>query len=161
MVGGASRRLFQAVHRLAAARIQAAFLPYSFFLEDACLGVAAKASRPVEDGVGSVGILAQLHPRLDEMGAQRLPDHSPGVAPVERHAFVIADLPFLLNAQNLVELDAGYGSCPGTASQSNITSGPNNSLAIGSLIARRNCYSAASPRMSPPKWGVRGGQRLR
>src|SRR5271154_5755296 len=70
--------------------------------------VAADASGPVKDGVGAVGVEVDLDPRLDEMGPHRaLRDLE-----LERavgDAIVMADLPLLLDAQDLVEVDAGNG----------------------------------------------------
>ncbi|MBI1981410.1 MAG: hypothetical protein HYS63_07660 [Methylocystis sp.] len=44
----------------------------------------------MEDGVGSVGIATHLHPRLDELGAQRA-FRNLQLEPVERHAIVVAE----------------------------------------------------------------------
>ena len=72
--------------------------------------VAADASWPVEKGVRSVGVRRSVdfHPRLDEMRPRRAfrdleLQRSVG------HAIVMADLPLLLDAQDLVEVDAGNG----------------------------------------------------
>ena len=73
------------------------------------LVVAADASGPVKDGVGAVGVDVDLDPRLDEMGPHRPPDRSPGVERAVGDAIVMADLPLLLDAQDLVEVDAGNG----------------------------------------------------
>ena len=77
-------------------------------LYHAGLIVAAEAARPVEDGVGAVGVAAHFDPGLDEMRPQRaLRDLQ--FEPVERHAIVVADLTLFLNAQNLGQIDAGNG----------------------------------------------------
>ena len=72
------------------------------------LVVAADAAGPVEDGVGAVGVDVDLDPRPDEMRPHRaLRDLE-----LERavgDAIVMADLPLLLDAQDLVEVDAGNG----------------------------------------------------
>ena len=76
--------------------------------EPAFLVVAADASWPVKDGVGAVGIDVHLDPRLDEMGAHR----AFGDLQFQRavgDAIVVADLALLLDAQDLVEVDAGNG----------------------------------------------------
>ena len=60
----------------------------------------------VKDGVSSVGILADLDARLDEMGAQRaLGNLQP--ERLEPHAIVVADVSIFLNAQDLGQIDAG------------------------------------------------------
>ena len=66
--------------------------------------VAAEASPAVEDRVGSVVVLANLDPRLDEVCAQRA-RRDLQLQPVERHAIVIADLTFFLNAKDLAKID--------------------------------------------------------
>ena len=72
------------------------------------LVVAADAAGPVEDGVGAVGVDVDLDPRPDEMRPHRaLRDLE-----LERavgDAIVMADLPLLLDAQDLVEVDARNG----------------------------------------------------
>jgi len=60
----------------------------------------------MKDGVGAVGIEVDLHPRLDEMRAHR------GFRDLELErpvgdAIVVSDLPLLLHAQDLGEVDAG------------------------------------------------------
>ncbi len=67
------------------------------FHRGAFLVVAAKAARAVEDGVGSVMVLADLDPRLDEVRPHSARRNLKFQA-VERHAIVVADLPLLLNA---------------------------------------------------------------
>ena len=70
------------------------------------LVVAPEASLAVKDGVGSVGILADLDASLDEMGAQRaLGNLQP--ERLEPHAIVVADVSIFLNAQDLGQFDAG------------------------------------------------------
>jgi hypothetical protein len=72
------------------------------------LVVAANAARPVEDGVGAVGVKVDLDPRLDEMR----PHRAFGDLQFQRavgDAIVVADLPLFLDAQDLVEVDAGNG----------------------------------------------------
>src|SRR5271155_4175528 len=70
--------------------------------------VAADAAGPVEDGVGAVGVDVDLDPRPDEMRPHRaLRDLE-----LERAvgaAIVMADLRLFLDAQDLVEVDAGNG----------------------------------------------------
>jgi hypothetical protein len=72
------------------------------------LVVAADAARPVKEGVRAVGIDMDLDPRLDEMRAHRAFRDLQLERPVG-DAIVIADLPLLLDAQDLVEVDAGNG----------------------------------------------------
>ena len=75
-------------------------------LEPAVLVVAADASWPVKDGVGAVRVDVDLDPRLDEMG----PHRAFGDLQLEGavgDAFVMADLPLLLDAQDLVESTPG------------------------------------------------------
>jgi hypothetical protein len=72
------------------------------------LVVAADAARRMEDGVGAIGVHVDLDPRLDEMGLHR------ALRDLELHravgdAIVVADLPLFLDAQDLVEVDAGNG----------------------------------------------------
>ena len=62
----------------------------------------------MKDGVRAVGIDVDLDPRLDEVRAHR----AFGDLQFERavgDAIVLADLPLLLDAQDLVEIDAGNG----------------------------------------------------
>ena len=70
--------------------------------------VAADAARPMEDGVRAVGVDVDLDPRPDEMRPHRaLRDLE-----LERavgDAIVMADLSLFLDAQDLVEVDAGNG----------------------------------------------------
>ena len=68
--------------------------------------VAADAARPVEDGVRAVGVDVDLDPRPDEMGAHRALRDLELERPVG-DAIVMADLALLLDAQDLVEVDAG------------------------------------------------------
>ena len=70
--------------------------------------VAADAARPMKEGVGAVGIDVDLDPRLDEMGAHRAWRDLQFERAVG-HAIVMADLPLLLDAQDLVEVDARNG----------------------------------------------------
>ena len=77
-------------------------------LEPSVLVVAADAARPVKEGVRAVGIDMHLDPRLDEMGAHRALRNLQFQRPVG-DAIVVADLPLLLNAQDLVEIDAKDG----------------------------------------------------
>src|SRR6202142_4360038 len=76
--------------------------------ERSFLVVAADAARSMKDGVGAVGVDVDLDPRPDEMRPHRaLRDLE-----LERavgDAIVMADLPLLLDAQDLVEVDAGNG----------------------------------------------------
>src|SRR5271154_7570521 len=72
------------------------------------LVVAADAAGPVEDGVGAVGVDVDFHSRLDEVR----PHRAFRDLELERavgDAIVMADLPLLLDAQDLVEVDAGNG----------------------------------------------------
>ena len=67
--------------------------------------VASDAAGSVEEGVGAVGIDVDLDPRLDEVG----PHRAFGDLQFQRsvgHAIVVADLPLLFDAQDLVEIDA-------------------------------------------------------
>jgi hypothetical protein len=73
--------------------------------------VAADASGSVKDGVGAVGVNVDLDPRLDEMRPHRALRDLQLERPVG-DAIVMADLPLLLRAQDLVELDAGNGVKP-------------------------------------------------
>ena len=62
--------------------------------------------RPMKDGVRAVGVNMNPDPRLDEMR----PHRAFGDLQLQRairHAIVMADLPLLLDAQDLVEIDAG------------------------------------------------------
>ena len=62
----------------------------------------------MEDGVGAVGVDVDLDPRLDEMRPHRaLRDLELQCAVGD--AIVMADLPLLLDAQDLVEVDAWNG----------------------------------------------------
>jgi hypothetical protein len=75
-------------------------LDRAIVLEPAFLVAVADASWSVEDGVRAVGIDVDLDPRLfRDLQFQR---------PVG-DAIVVADLPLLLNARDLVEIDAGNG----------------------------------------------------
>ena len=76
---------------------------FSHFGDRSFLIVAAEASLAVEDRVGSVVVLADLDPRLDEVWAQRA-RRDLQLQAVERHTIVIADLPFFLNAKNLAKV---------------------------------------------------------
>src|ERR1700683_2753110 len=73
--------------------------------ERSFLVVAADAARSMKDSVGAVGVDVDLDPRLDEMRPHRaLRDLE-----LERavgDAIVLADLSLLLDAQDLVEIDA-------------------------------------------------------
>src|SRR5271166_1119677 len=72
------------------------------------LVVAADASGAVKDGVRSVGIDVDLDPRLDEVRAHRAFRYLQLQRAVG-DAIVMADLPLLLDAQDLVEVNAGNG----------------------------------------------------
>ena len=74
-------------------------------LERSVLVVAADASGSVEEGVGAVGIDMDLDPRLDEMRAHRAFRDLQLERPVG-DAIVVADLPLVFDAQDLVEIDA-------------------------------------------------------
>jgi hypothetical protein len=70
--------------------------------------VAADASGPMKESVRAVGIDMRLDPRFDEMG----PHRAFGDLQFQRSvgdAIVVSDLPLLLDAQDLVEVDAGNG----------------------------------------------------
>jgi hypothetical protein len=72
------------------------------------LVISADAAGSVEEGVRAVGIDVNLDPRLDEMG----PHRTFRDLQLERavgDAIVMADLPLLLDAQDLVEIDARNG----------------------------------------------------
>ena len=73
--------------------------------EPAFLVVAADASGSVKDGMGAVRVDMHLDPRLDEMGPHRAFGDLEFERPVG-DAIVVADLPLLLDAQDLVEVDA-------------------------------------------------------
>jgi hypothetical protein len=62
----------------------------------------------VKDGVRAVGIDVHLDPRAHEMGPHRALRDLQFERPVG-HAIVLADLPLLLDAQDVVEVDAGNG----------------------------------------------------
>ena len=81
-------------------------LNISGVLEPPVLVVAADASWPVEEGVRAVGIDVNLDPRLDEMRPHRAPRICSRVQRPVGDAIVVADLALLLNAQDLVEIDA-------------------------------------------------------
>ena len=77
-------------------------------LERSVRVVAADAARSVEEGVRAVGIDVDLDPRLHEMG----PHRAFGDLQFQRavgDAIVVADLTLLLDAQDLVEVDARDG----------------------------------------------------
>ena len=76
--------------------------------EPSFLVVAADASGPMEEGVRAVGIDVHLDPRLDEVRPHRAFGDLQFQCPVG-DAIVVADLALLLNAQDLVEIDAGNG----------------------------------------------------
>ena len=76
--------------------------------EPAFLVVAADAAGSVEDGVRAVGVDVDLDPRVHEMGPHRAFRDLQFQRPVG-DAIVLADLPLLLDAQDLVEIDAGNG----------------------------------------------------
>ena len=70
--------------------------------------VAADAARSMKEGVRSVGVNVDFHSRLEEMGPHRaLRDLELQCAVGD--AIVMADLPLLLDAQDLVEVDARNG----------------------------------------------------
>src|ERR1700748_2388946 len=62
----------------------------------------------MKEGVGAVGVDVDLDPRLDEMGPHRAFGDLQLQRPVG-DAIVMADLTLLLDAQDLVEIDAGNG----------------------------------------------------
>ena len=62
----------------------------------------------MKDGVRAVGIDVDLDPRLDEMGPHRAFGDLQFERPVG-DAIVVSNLPLLLDAQDLVEIDAGIG----------------------------------------------------
>src|ERR1700722_14664327 len=63
---------------------------------------------PVKEGVRAVRVDMDLDPRLDEMRANQAFRDLQLERPVG-DAIVIADLPLLLDAQDLIEVDAGNG----------------------------------------------------
>ena len=67
--------------------------------------VATDAARTMEDRVCAVVVMAHLNARLDEVRTQRgrWDLQSPAM---ERHRVVVADLTFLLDAKDLVQVDA-------------------------------------------------------
>jgi hypothetical protein len=73
--------------------------------ERSVLVVPADASEPVEEGVGAVGVDVDLDPRIDESRPRRAWWDLQFQPPVG-HAIVVLDLALLLNAQDLVEIDA-------------------------------------------------------
>ena len=75
-------------------------------LERSVLVVAADAARSVEEGVRAVGIDVDLDPGAHKVGPHRPPDRSPGVQRPVGDAIVVSDLPLLLNAQDLAQIDA-------------------------------------------------------
>ena len=62
----------------------------------------------MKDGVGAVGVDVDLDPRLDEMGPHRA-FRDLELQRAVGDAIVMADLALLLDAQDLVEVDAGNG----------------------------------------------------
>ena len=76
--------------------------------ERSFLVVAADAARSMKDGVGAVGVDVDLDPRLDEMGPHRA-FRDLELQRAVGDAIVMADLALLLDAQDLVEVDAGNG----------------------------------------------------
>src|SRR5690242_1949426 len=103
--GWASRRLVHAVHE---ARRRADLSGVFRISDRSVLVIAADASGSVEDGVGAVGIDVDLDPRLDEVRPHRAFGDLQFQRPVG-HAIVMSDLSLLLNAQDLVEIDAWNG----------------------------------------------------
>ena len=77
-------------------------------LEPAFLVVAADAARSVKDGVRAVRVDMHLDPRLDEMRAHRA-FRDLELQRAVGDAIVVSDLPLLLDAQDLVEIDAWNG----------------------------------------------------
>src|ERR1700676_1566427 len=75
--------------------------------ERSFLVVAADAARSMKDGVGAVGVDVDLDPRLDEMRPHRALRDLELCAGGD--AIVMAALPLLLDAQDLVEVDARNG----------------------------------------------------
>ena len=70
--------------------------------------VAADTSRAMEDGMGAVVLLAHLDGRSDVMGPQRaLRDLQPQT--MEHDRVVVPDLTFLLDAQDLGQIDTRNG----------------------------------------------------
>ena len=67
--------------------------------------VAADAARPMEDGERAVGIDVDLDPRLDEVRPHRA-FRDLQLQRAVGDAIVVADLALLLDAQDLVEIDA-------------------------------------------------------
>ena len=70
------------------------------------LVISADAAGSVEEGVRAVGVDVDLDPRLDEVGPHQAFGDLQFQRPVG-HAIVVSDLALLLNAQDLVEIDAG------------------------------------------------------
>ena len=80
-----------------------------FRISETSIGVvAADAAGSVKVGVGAVGIDMDLDPRLDEMGPHQAFGDLQFQRPVG-DAIVMSDLPLLLDAENLVEVDAWDG----------------------------------------------------
>ena len=103
--GWASRRLVQP----STGNRRRADLSGVFRISDgSVLVVAADASGSVEEGVRAVGVDVDLDPRLDEVGPHRAFGDLQFQRPVG-DAIVVSDLPLLLDAQDLVEIDARNG----------------------------------------------------
>ncbi len=72
------------------------------------LVVASDAARAMKHGVRAVGVDVDPHLRPDEMSPHRALRDLQFQLPVG-NAVVVADLALLLDAQDLVEIDAGIG----------------------------------------------------
>ena len=93
------------VHRLGRRADLSGALGWGGVLEPSFVVVAADAAGPVEEGVRAVGVDVDLDPRPDEMRAHRAFRDLQLERPVG-DAIVVSDLALLLNAQDLVEVDA-------------------------------------------------------
>src|SRR5208282_1835613 len=74
--------------------------------QHACGVVAAKTTRAVEHRIGAVVIVPDPHTRFDKVCTQRAGRYLQPVT-VESHRVVVADLTLLLDAEDLVQIDAG------------------------------------------------------
>src|SRR5208337_2015350 len=115
--------------------------------------VPADAARPVEEGMGSVGIDVDLDPRLDEVRTQR----AFGDLQFERavgHAIVVAHLALLLDAQDLVEIDARDRRDPGEPD-------PRVKPEDGPARSGTRARSARAPVANRPQYARRRAARAR
>src|SRR5208337_2841662 len=127
--------------------------------------VPADAARPVEEGMGSVGIDVDLDPRLDEVRTQR----AFGDLQFERavgHAIVVAHLALLLDAQDLVEIDArdrgeGRAGLSRRCGEALIVGGQIDLADEGVGRLDRRDPGEPDPRVKPEDGPARSGTRAR